>query len=180
MQHKQLGLGTVLARAQGRNGVGPAVELPGLRHVVDAQDEERVSELREWKAMSCPAPLHHSSSCCDLGRCREGPHGHIYRRPLQTPHAAQRQWPLLHEGAPLSREAWRPTRRSTERRKTGSSLKQQRCKFATGSKASTPGGEVVLQLSGTEEGRVKHREQPVQVWRQQRLASHVLQLHASL
>ena len=25
--------------------------------------------------------------------------------PLQTPHAAQRQWPLLCEGAPLSREA---------------------------------------------------------------------------
>ena len=52
MQHQQLGLGAVLPRAQGHNGVGPAVELPGLRHVVDAQDEgqaareERVSELR--------------------------------------------------------------------------------------------------------------------------------------
>ena len=33
------------------------------------------------------------------------PHGHICGRPLQTPHAAQRQWPLLCEGAPLSREA---------------------------------------------------------------------------
>ena len=32
-------------------------------------------------------------------------HGHVCGRPLQTPHAAQRQWPLLCEGAPLSREA---------------------------------------------------------------------------
>ena len=39
MQHQQLGLETVLARAQAHNGVGPAVELPGLWHVVDAQDE---------------------------------------------------------------------------------------------------------------------------------------------
>ena len=33
------------------------------------------------------------------------PHGHVCGRPLQTPHAAQRQWPLLCEGALLSREA---------------------------------------------------------------------------
>ena len=52
MQHQQLGLGTVLARAQACDGVGPAVELPGLRHIVDAQDEgqaareECVLELR--------------------------------------------------------------------------------------------------------------------------------------
>ena len=39
MQHKQLGLGTILARAQPCDGAGPAVELPGLWHVVDAQDE---------------------------------------------------------------------------------------------------------------------------------------------
>ena len=51
MQHKQLGLGTILAQAQPRDGAGPAVELPGLRHVVDAHEEgqaareERVSEL---------------------------------------------------------------------------------------------------------------------------------------
>ena len=39
----------------------------------------------------------------------------------------------------------------------------------------TPGGEVVLQLSGTEEGRMQHShvpQQPVQVWCQPRLASH--------
>ena len=44
-------LGAVLARAQPCDGAGPAVELPGLRHVVDAHQEgqtaceERVSEL---------------------------------------------------------------------------------------------------------------------------------------
>ena len=47
----QLGLGTVLARAQACDGVGPAVELPGLRHVVaddegQATREECVSQLR--------------------------------------------------------------------------------------------------------------------------------------
>ena len=63
MQHEQLGLGTVLARPQARDGVGPAVELPGLRHVVDAHDEgqaackERVSKARLW-----PCPLVRSSS----------------------------------------------------------------------------------------------------------------------
>ena len=36
MQHQQLWLGAVLARAQPCDGVGPAVELPGLRHVIDA------------------------------------------------------------------------------------------------------------------------------------------------
>ena len=52
VHYKQLGLGTVLARAQACDGVGPAVELPGLRHVVDADDEgqatreECVSQLR--------------------------------------------------------------------------------------------------------------------------------------
>ena len=51
MQHQQLWLGAVLARAQPCDGAGPAVELPGLRHVVDAHQErqtaceERVSEL---------------------------------------------------------------------------------------------------------------------------------------
>ena len=52
MHHEQLGLGTVLPRAQACDGVGPAVELPGLGHVVDADDEgqaareECVSQLR--------------------------------------------------------------------------------------------------------------------------------------
>ena len=39
VHYEQLGLGTVLARAQACDGVGPAVELPGLLHVVDADDE---------------------------------------------------------------------------------------------------------------------------------------------
>ena len=39
MHHEQLRLGTVLPRAQACDGVGPAVELPGLGHVVDADDE---------------------------------------------------------------------------------------------------------------------------------------------
>ena len=52
VHYEQLGLGTVLARAQACDGVGPAVELPGLGHVVDADDEgqaareECVSQLR--------------------------------------------------------------------------------------------------------------------------------------
>ena len=47
----QLWLGAVLARAQPCDGAGPAVELPGLGHIVDAHQEgqtaceERVSEL---------------------------------------------------------------------------------------------------------------------------------------
>ena len=51
MHYQQLGLGAVLARAQPCDGAGPAVELPGFRHVVDAHKEgqaaceERVSEL---------------------------------------------------------------------------------------------------------------------------------------
>ena len=43
VHYEQLGLGTVLARAQACDGVGPAVELPGLGHVVDAQDEGQSS-----------------------------------------------------------------------------------------------------------------------------------------
>ena len=43
MHHKQLGLGTVLPRAQACDGVGSAVELPGLGH-----------------------------SCCGRGKCKEG------------------------------------------------------------------------------------------------------------
>ena len=39
MQHQQLWLGDVLARAQPCDGAGPAVELPGLRHVIDAYKE---------------------------------------------------------------------------------------------------------------------------------------------
>ena len=82
MHYQQLGLGAVLARAQPCDGAGPAVELPGFRHVVYAQKKGRplaksASRSSEWSA----------------------------RWPLQTPHAAQRQWPLLCEGVPLSREA---------------------------------------------------------------------------
>ena len=59
MHYEQLGLGTVLAQAQACDGVGPAVELPGLRHVVNADDEgqatreECVLQLRV-KARSWP------------------------------------------------------------------------------------------------------------------------------
>ena len=59
MHYEQLGLGTVLARAQACDGVGPAVELPGLRHV--AQDEgqgareECVSQLRVEDQVVAPS-----------------------------------------------------------------------------------------------------------------------------
>ena len=52
MHYQQLWLGAVLARAQPCDGAGPAVELPGLRHIVYAQEqgqaacEERVSDAR--------------------------------------------------------------------------------------------------------------------------------------
>ena len=39
VHYQQLGLGAVLARAQPCDGAGPAVELPGFRHVVDAHKE---------------------------------------------------------------------------------------------------------------------------------------------
>ena len=39
-QHQQLGLGTVLARAQARDGVGPAVELSGLQKIVKGEFKE--------------------------------------------------------------------------------------------------------------------------------------------
>ena len=61
MHYEQLGLGTVLARAQACDGVGPAVELPGLRHVVDADDEgqatceECVSQLRVKDQVVAPS-----------------------------------------------------------------------------------------------------------------------------
>ena len=61
MHYEQLGLGTVLARAQACDGVGPAVELPGLGHVVDAQDEgqaaceECVSQLRVKDQVVAPS-----------------------------------------------------------------------------------------------------------------------------
>ena len=61
MHHEQLGLGTVLPRAQACDGVGPAVELPGLGHVVDADDEgqaareECVSQLRVKDQVVAPS-----------------------------------------------------------------------------------------------------------------------------
>ena len=57
VHYKQLGLGTVLARAQACDGV----ELPGLRHVVDADDEgqatreECVSQLRVKDQVVAPS-----------------------------------------------------------------------------------------------------------------------------
>ena len=77
MQHQQLGLGAVLARAQPCDGAGPAVELPGLRHVVDAQDEgqaaceECVSELRVEGHVMPPPPcaiVVHAATWEDVGR----------------------------------------------------------------------------------------------------------------
>ena len=132
MHYEQLGLGTVLARAQACDGVGPAVELPGLGHVVDAQDEgqaareECVSQLRvkdqvvavpsrtivvhaaageNVRRVSVDALVRRAGQCPQVGQRVLVPHGHIARLLLQTPHAAQCQWPLLCEGAPLSREA---------------------------------------------------------------------------
>ena len=67
MHYQQLWLGAVLARAQPCDGAGPAVELPGFRHVIDAHKEGQA-------ACEAPASLRHSSSCCDLGRCREDRH----------------------------------------------------------------------------------------------------------
>ena len=61
VHHERLGLGTVLPRAQACDGVGPAVELPGLRHVVDADDEgqatreECVSQLRVKDQVVAPS-----------------------------------------------------------------------------------------------------------------------------
>ena len=51
----------VLPRVQARDGVGPAVELPGLGHVVDADDEgqaareECVSQLRVKDQVVAPS-----------------------------------------------------------------------------------------------------------------------------
>ena len=123
VQHQQLGLGTVLARAQARDGVGPAVEVPGLRHVVDARNEGQAARKVRLAVPSGrpgrgPPPSCHSSSWCDRGRCRRvsvdagllgrragqcpqvgqcvlAPHGHIRRWLLQPTHAAQGQWLLL-------------------------------------------------------------------------------------
>ena len=77
MQHQQLWLGAVLARAQPCDGAGPAVELPGLRHVIDAHKEgqaaceESVSKLRvEGQVMPQPprAIVVHAAAREDVGR----------------------------------------------------------------------------------------------------------------
>ena len=77
MQHQQLWLGAVLARAQPCDGAGPAVELPGFRHVVYAQEEgqaaceERVSELRVEGQVMPPPPraiVVHAAAWEDVGR----------------------------------------------------------------------------------------------------------------
>ena len=67
--YQQLVLGAVLARAQPR---GPAVKLPGLRHVVYAQDKGQAAcekSVLSGRPGHAPASSCHSSSCCDLGRC---------------------------------------------------------------------------------------------------------------
>ena len=77
MHYQQLGLGAVLARAQPCDGAGPAVELPGFRHVVDAHKEgqaaceERVSELRVEGQVMPPPPraiVVHAATWEDVGR----------------------------------------------------------------------------------------------------------------
>ena len=71
MQHQQLWLGAVLARTQPCDGAGPAVELPGLRHVIDAHKEGQaacdgpvrpgIARSRLWEAVAdaarCSAPV---------------------------------------------------------------------------------------------------------------------------
>ena len=73
----QLWLGAVLARAQPCDGACPAVELPGFRHVVYAQNkgqaacEERVSELRVEGQVMPPPPraiVVHAATWEDVGR----------------------------------------------------------------------------------------------------------------
>ena len=52
MHYKQLGLGTVLARAQACDGVGPAVEPPGAppaRHRSPAEPAPRDSQGKKFK-----------------------------------------------------------------------------------------------------------------------------------
>ena len=63
----------------------------------------------------------------------------------------------------------RPARRSKERRKTGlassssgAGLRRARRRDTTHRQGRTAGGEVVLQLSRAEEGRVKHSDVPQQ------------------
>ena len=62
VHYQQLWLGAVLARAQPCDGAGPAVELPGFRHVVDVTRKGRplaksASRSSEWKTRSCPRLL---------------------------------------------------------------------------------------------------------------------------
>ena len=77
MHYQQLGLGAVLARAQPCDGAGPAVELPGFRHVVYAYEEgqaaceESVSELRVEGQVMFPPPraiVVHAAAWEDVGR----------------------------------------------------------------------------------------------------------------
>ena len=94
MQHHQLGLGT----AQARDGVGPAVELSGLRHVVDAHDEgqaareERVSELRvEGQVVPPPLrPVVIHGAAGDVGRVGVDAAGLLGRRAGQSAQIGQR------------------------------------------------------------------------------------------
>ena len=109
MHYEQLGLGTVLARAQACDGVGPAVELPGLRHVVDADDEgqatreECVLQLRvkdqvvapsrtivvhaaaaeNVRRVSVDALVRQAGQSAQIGQRVLAPHGHVARW-LQT------------------------------------------------------------------------------------------------
>ena len=62
VHYQQLGLGTVLARAQARDGVGPAVELRGSGTSLTLTTKGRpltksASRSSEWKARLWPCPL---------------------------------------------------------------------------------------------------------------------------
>ena len=71
MHYQQLWLGAVLARTQPCDGAGPAVELPGFRHVIDAQEEGQAAcGALSGRPGYAPASSRRSS-CCGLGRCRE-------------------------------------------------------------------------------------------------------------
>ena len=102
VHHEQLGLGTVLPRAQACDGVGPAVELPGLGHVVDADDEGQAAR-RVRLAAPCERPgrgplSYRSSSCCGRGKCKEG-----QRRCTGAPGRAERVDRPARPGAARSR-----------------------------------------------------------------------------
>ena len=132
---------TVLARAQARDGVGPAVELSGLRHIVDAHDEgQAASEERVLRRRS--------NSWCGRGRCREG------RRRCGSPTFPRSCCAAA--GRPTSSRASQRARQegSAGRPVPSQIAAAQVCDGlagvgATHLQARAPPGKVVLQLSGT-------------------------------